>query len=305
MRTPLLSIIMSAKNAEVYVRQSVQSILCQSFKDFEFIIVDDCSSDSTPALLCEFAKSDSRIRLLRNKTILGLTKSLNKALEMARGKYVARQDADDYSHPLRLGLELEFLQNHSNVCLVGTSANIIDAHGDFLCQHHCPVGSSAIRSHLFITNCLLHGSVMFRKSVVDSVGRYRELFRYAQDHDLYLRLSEAHAMDSIDLPLYFWRLSAGGVTVEKQAIQQAFTKLAIIFAKQRLYGRKDSYSEEFIIKNLHLLSKTIPVEPYELKRVFLKMRGGHSQLNWRDFLVLSSHPVLSTRFLYTGLHKYF
>src|SRR5262245_35822647 len=129
MPAPLkLSVLMSVLNGEAYLRLAVDSILAQTFQDFEFIIVDNASSDSTTSILDSYR--DDRIVRLRNDTVLSLTQSLNRGLRSARGAYVARMDADDIASPVRLARQVDFLDEHPDVVLVASHVRLIDRNGD-------------------------------------------------------------------------------------------------------------------------------------------------------------------------------
>ena len=126
---PKVSVVMCVHNGERYLYEALESVLNQTFEDFEFIIVDDASADNTPAILKEYAAQDGRIRLMRNAHNLGLTRSLNKALRLAKGEYIARQDADDISLPQRLEKQVEFLNSNSRTAVVGSWTEVIDEYG--------------------------------------------------------------------------------------------------------------------------------------------------------------------------------
>jgi len=132
MTSPKISVLMSAYNNADYLSQSVNSILNQSFADFELILIDDASSDQSLKIIQDLAFSDSRIKILRNRENLGLTKSLNQGLKIAAGEYIARQDADDLSRPERLAIQCQYLEKHPEIFLCGTSAMLIDEQGEII-----------------------------------------------------------------------------------------------------------------------------------------------------------------------------
>src|SRR5687768_10604451 len=129
---PSISVLMSVYNGARYLSQSIESILAQTFSDFEFIIIDDCSSDSTPQILNEYARQDSRIRIIRNSENKGLTASLNIGLTQAQGRYIARQDADDISLPQRFEKQIHYLEAHPETIVVSSNIGIIDNTGQYL-----------------------------------------------------------------------------------------------------------------------------------------------------------------------------
>ena len=138
---PKISVVMSVYNGTPYLRECIESILNQTCKDFEFIIIDDGSSDNTWKILTEYANQNQQIKLFKNEENIGLTKSLNKGLKLAGGEYIARQDADDVSLPDRFELQTRFLDAHLEVGALGSSAEVIDEQGMSLRQ-------TTLRQHL-------------------------------------------------------------------------------------------------------------------------------------------------------------
>jgi glycosyltransferase involved in cell wall biosynthesis len=183
---------MSVFNGERFLREAVLSIVKQTFVDFEFLIVDDASTDTTPQILRELAAQDARIRIITNPMNLGLTKSLNIALRLAslaQDGFTARMDADDIALPTRLENQVDFLESHSDIGVVGTAYEFVDAQNRVVGQKHPPTTDDEIRRSLIRFNPFLHSSVMIRKTLLDEVNGYDESFRRAQDYDLWMRLA--------------------------------------------------------------------------------------------------------------------
>ena len=186
---PKVSILMCVYNGESHLRQAVKSILEQTFKDFEFIIVDDGSKDSSWQILTEYSTKDSRIVLIQNEKNLGLEKSLNKGLAATKGEYFARQDADDVSITNRLQLQVDFLDNHPEVGALGTSVELIDDKGNTIGKNSLPTDHESLQSLLLLNNFMHHSTLMVRRSLMQKLGGYDEDMRYAEDYDLWWRLS--------------------------------------------------------------------------------------------------------------------
>ncbi len=183
----MVSVLMSVCNGERYVQEAVESILQQTFVDFEFIIINDASTDDTKEILCSF--TDRRITLLENTTNIGLTRSLNKAIQLAKGKYIARQDADDISLPDRLEQEVRILDEKPRVIIVGTFTDVIDEKGVNIGEWKYPTSDSGIRWQMLFDNSFVHTSVMFRADVVTRNNlQYNEHIFWAQDYELWSRL---------------------------------------------------------------------------------------------------------------------
>ena len=170
MSRALITVLLAVHNGEPWLREAVASILAQSWREFEFLIIDDASTDTTPEFLRTL--TDPRIRIVRNETNLGLTASLNRGLQLAQGDLIARQDADDVSHPHRLAKQAAFLSAHPQIAAVGSQAWLIDEHGRSLGRKDLPIGHRGIWwSHLW-DNALAHSAVMFRRKAVLEAGGY-------------------------------------------------------------------------------------------------------------------------------------
>lgn len=187
-QTPKVTVLMAVYNGELFLREAIESILSQTFRDFEFLIINDGSTDGTRDILLSYY--DTRIRLVHNEQNIGLTKSLNRGLGLARGVYVARQDADDISLPRRLEKQVTFLDEHTDVVILGTQAENIDRHGNVCSRRVSSKASSelAIRWQLLFSNPIIHTSVMFHSAVVRQHGGYDECFASSQDFELWSRL---------------------------------------------------------------------------------------------------------------------
>ncbi len=182
---PLVSVVMSVYNGEAFVAEAVKSILRQSFENFEFIIGNDGSTDKTANILRSF--SDKRIKLTHFRKRLTLTLALNKLLKKATGSLIARMDADDRAHPQRLAQQTLFLQRHAKYALVGSWFRLIDADGTKIRTMKMPVTDGEIRRVVMRYNPVCHPSMMFRKSLIDTIGVYDPDLNGAEDYDLVLR----------------------------------------------------------------------------------------------------------------------
>jgi len=182
-----VSVVMSVYNGEEYLGEAIESILHQTFTDCELIIVDDGSTDSTWRILTTY--HDRRITLVRSQENLGLARSLNRGLKIARGDYIARQDADDVSLPARLTTQLEYFSRHSHVGLLGTAYHVVDTKGRHIATHRQPFTDTEIRWQMLFHNAFCHTSVMFRRELIDTgEPPYSKELRYSQDYDLWARL---------------------------------------------------------------------------------------------------------------------
>ena len=188
-QAPKITVLMSVYNGERYLRESVDSIHNQTYTDFEFIIIDDGSTDSTQSIIDEYAAKDKRIITMQNNQRIHLTKSLNLGLKKARGIYIARQDADDISLPERLKTQIEYMEKNSEVGILGTSAEYIDGIGKHIKISLKQTNRNIIGWELLFHNPLIHSSVIFKSELVRSLGGYDEGFLRSQDYALWSKCS--------------------------------------------------------------------------------------------------------------------
>ena len=223
--TPTLAVIMPTYNAEKYLKKAIESILRQTFTDFELIIVDDNSTDGSLNIVKSYFYEE-RIKLIVNKARTGLVRSLNIGLSKARGEYLARHDADDISVSNRFEEQVKFLSKHPEVGLVGTGIFIINEKSEIIGQDIYPENP---KRALMERNVLCHGSVMFRKAAIDKVGMYNKSFKYSEDYELWLRIAKHYDIRNITRPLYAWRYhenSRYGFATQLFKGEFAFNKLA-------------------------------------------------------------------------------
>lgn len=194
---PKVTVLLSVFNGEKFLHEAIESVLNQTFKDFEFLIINDGSNDSSLDVILSY--NDPRVRLIENKRNIGLTRSLNKGLKLAKGQYIARMDSDDISMPNRFDEQIRYFKKHPDVAVLGTSAYRIDENSKIIGKLISLVNPD---KKLFEQNQLSHGSVMFEKKVINSLGGYDELFRYSQDYELWLRVAQRNKVRNLNQILY-------------------------------------------------------------------------------------------------------
>ena len=199
---PEISIIMSVYNGMPYLRQAVQSILNQTYKHFEIIIVDDASTDDSLRYLKSI--KDKRVNLIKNLKNLGLASSLNIALRKARGDYIARMDADDVSLPRRLETQLEFLEKNRDIDICGSYVRVIDNDGKIIGQIKKPLADIKIKKELFWLTPLLHPTWFAKKEVFTKLKGYDEKWDYVEDFEFLIRAKD-FKMANISKYLLFFR----------------------------------------------------------------------------------------------------
>lgn len=187
---------MPAYNAELYIARAIESILNQSFQDFELIIIDDRSSDSTVKIAEKYSKLDSRIRLYLNKTNLKIARTLNKGIFLAKSDLIARMDADDISDKKRLELQYRFLNTNPNVAIVGSYMHVVDGYGNIIAKRTYPTNSDEMKKVMFRYSPFAHPAVMYRKKVVVNFGCY-DYKLACEDTDLWFKLGSKYEFANI------------------------------------------------------------------------------------------------------------
>lgn len=189
--SPMLSVIMGVYNNAPFLREAIESILNQTFSDFEFIIVDDGSTDESPFILKEYAEKDGRIKLLRQENV-GLTRSLNAALAHAQGPYIARMDGDDVALLDRFELQIAFMECHPECVCSGTNVLVVDDMGDPIFYSRQPLLHQHIEKQLLMGrgSAIYHPTAIIRREAMKKIGWYNDIYRIGQDLDLFLRLSD-------------------------------------------------------------------------------------------------------------------
>ncbi len=218
--TVRVSVLMAVHNGEKYLHQALDSILSQTYTDFEFIIVDDGSSDSTVPIVGGYAARDRRMVLVYNEANIGLTRSLNRGLELAQGEYVARMDADDISLPGRLNAQVSFLDDHPEVAVLGTAAYLIDPSGVQGQLIRFPESHDHLRWLMCFDNPIIHPSVMFRRELVIRLGGYDESVSTAQDFNLWYRIGRLAKLSNLQNVYLYLRKHIESVSSTQYLLQQ-------------------------------------------------------------------------------------
>ena len=229
---PKVSVILSVHNGERFLGQAVRSILGQTFRDFELLIVDDASRDGTREII--ESSGDPRIRLIANASRLGLTRSLNKALALAAGDIIARLDHDDFAVPQRLEAQVRFLDGHREVGAVGSDLWILESSGRKL-RDRQPVDDLQCRWQLLFDSPIAHPASAYRAELATRLGGYDDNIHYAQDYDLWSRMAQVARLANIPEPLTVRRAPhEGSVTTKHLASQIAIAETVSVKNVRRL-----------------------------------------------------------------------
>lgn len=200
-KLPQISVLTCCYNASAFVEEAIKSILCQTYSDFEYLLVDDGSTDSTLSIMERYADMDRRIVIIK-KDHTGLTDSLNLGLRQAKGEWIARLDADDMAMPDRLSNQLNFVINNNKVVLLGGGCIEVNNNGNFIKKHSYPQEHNALMNRLEKTKAFFpHSSAFFDKQYILKLGGYNRRFLRSQDRDLWLRIGETARISCLKIPV--------------------------------------------------------------------------------------------------------
>lgn len=311
---PEITVLMPVYNAAEYIRETINSVLNQTFTDFEFLIINDGSTDESESIIKSY--SDPRIRLVNNEQNMKLIATLNKGIELAQGKYIARMDADDICLPTRLEKQYQAMEANPDVALCGTGIKMM---GKKFFQPVVIKEPEVIRNVMRAYNVFFHPTVMFRRSILMEEGyRYNPNYLHAEDYQLFQLMSEKHKLMNVDETLLLYRLSPGGISRVHNTAQQTMTYTITTEALQRIGFTFDrnQYADRYLSKD-QILEIKEKIEQFffqagnreEIKSVLswlwldLSNRGSHHGFwMWRTF---SSLKPLETKSLYKSLVRKF
>jgi glycosyltransferase involved in cell wall biosynthesis len=237
---PRVTVLLPVFNGGATLAQAIESILAQDYDNFELLVIDDCSNDSTAELLSRFAASDGRVRPVRHETNIGLVGTLNEGLRVAAGEFVARMDHDDIALSDRLSVQVAFLERNPGVAVVGSWVYHLGAEPSLDRLVRLPTGPEEVARALGSRNCLYHSSVLMRRAEILDLGGYRAAFLNSEDYDLWLRVSRSHRIANVRQPLLRYRFSIGGATIGRKWEQLYFTALAQSAAQRGVSSMEDA-----------------------------------------------------------------
>jgi glycosyltransferase involved in cell wall biosynthesis len=259
MNLSLVSVVMPVYNSEKYLREAIDSVLSQSYKNIELIIVDDGSTDSGGDIVLSYA--DPRIRLIQNEKNSGIVFSRNRGLEAAGGEYVATLDSDDIALPDRIAKQVDFLEANPDYGLCGTFYRTIDSNGKFLKKINFPTSNQDIQTHLTLGNCFCNSTMMLRGKLAKEL-KYREKYDIVEDYELWYRISKRAKV--ANLPFYGtnYRVHGNNISVAKmndmfalvkKINEHVLTDLAIGFSEEELelHANMLNGSIDFFIQDGH------------------------------------------------------
>lgn len=251
---PRVSVVMSTYNDHDSVGEAIESIRCQTFQNWEFIVINDGSTDGTQKVLEHYAAVDFRIRLIHQENT-GLTAALIKGCSESKADLIARQDADDKSMPERLEQQLAILESDPSVGFVSCFADYVGPSGEFLTRVTRPIDSGEATRKLLEERVgpPAHGTIMFRSSIYEQVGGYRPEFYYGQDADLWLRMGEVSKISYVPKVLYCFQFHASSITGSRRSTQKQFG----VFGQRCRQARLSGESEVPILREAKELSSRL------------------------------------------------
>lgn len=217
-KDPLVSVLMPNYNGEHFLPQSIKSVLNQSFSDFEFIVVDDGSMDGSWEIIQKFSEEDGRLIAIRNEKNLRICQTLNRGLEKARGKYIARMDSDDVAHPDWLEKLVAFMEKEENkkVGVCGANFFIIDEKDNRTGKKVFPETDRECREAFWFRNPFAHNTVIIRRECFSEFGGYDEEFIYAEDLELWMRFAQKYELHNLQEFLVDYRIFGENSVIRKQ-----------------------------------------------------------------------------------------
>lgn len=238
MSVPMVSVVMSVYDQVEFVGEAIESILNQSFEDFELIVVNDGSTDGSTEVIGRCASADARLRVFEQQN-RGLVYSLNAGCAMARGKYIARLDADDVAISSRFEQQVEFLERHPEVGVLGGGMYLLGREGSIRGKMLFPQDHQSIMDWLSRAQCIVHPTVMMRTEVFRSVGGYRRALSKAEDYDLWFRIAEHSQLANLPHPIIYYRVHPGQATFAKMEEEVAAEMAVRLAARRRACGDPD------------------------------------------------------------------
>lgn len=268
-RAPAVSVVMPVHNTERFVGEAIESILGQTLQDIELILVDDGSTDRSPAILDEYAARDARICVVRHPTAMGRGAARNTGIDVARAELLAFADADDVSLPERLEQQKAYMDAHPDVGLVFSKLVITDVDGNTIGIKRTPFDKAQLLESMRRYCHFNHVAALFRTQVVRDAGGYRNGFAAAQDYDLLLRLIERAKTGVLDVPVYRYRQVPTGVKYGAGDVQRRSAAIAREFARQRAERGDDDYESYMRDGKMPTISK--PAGPPDLPSYYCKL----------------------------------
>lgn len=293
----LVTILMPVYNGETYLKESIESILNQSFTNFDFLIIDDGSTDQTENIINSY--NDNRIKYLKNDSNLGIVKTLNKGLSYIKTKYIVRMDSDDVCFPDRLKKEISYMEKNQDVAVLGCSADIINKRGEKKGSWSFKFPDNHANTYLLFGNCMIHSSIVMRNDILK-----REKFSYdilhnaVEDYGLWLKVSKNYWVDLLPEKLLKYRINPNGIT--SRANEDHHQRICAHIDVYRDYFNEicsDEISDNSLLAYYQFIHSSLRREDIELLAHFLKVLtpniSAQKKISNKVFLKLLSNTYRS------------
>ncbi len=228
---PLVSVLMPVYNGEKYISEAIDSILQQTYTHFELLIINDGSTDTSKEIILSY--NDPRIRYIENETNSGLIFTLNRGIDLAQGKYIARMDADDISLPKRLALQVAYLEQHPTIGMCGASAYRIDAAGNIVGKMGKICDTNLLQASLLFSSPYIHPLMMIRTPLLQQ-NKYNAAYKHGEDYELWIRLAEQTKGANLPNYLLHYRWHDSNISVVYNEVQIAHNKVLVAQAMKHL-----------------------------------------------------------------------
>jgi len=268
-KNPLVSVVMPVYNTEKYLAEAIESVLNQSFKNFEFIIVDDASTDAGLEIIKKYSAKDKRIKILQNEKNLGIAETRNRGILEAKGKYIATHDSDDISTLDRFQKQVDYLEKHNNVGVVGSYIEIFSEDRKNTSIRKYPENDKDLREIIFFACPIAQPTSMIRRDVFEKVGLYDKKYPPAEDLDLWFRIGTKYELANIPKILLKYRESLFSATTKKTRLMEKLS-LKIRFKNWENSAYRFGL-KAFLYNSVHLLSLFIIPSKFKIL-LFQKMR---------------------------------
>lgn len=285
MKNPKVSIILSVYNEEGVLEECIESLLNQTYNNIEIICIDDGSEDSSREILKKYDSENEKINFVPNQKNIGLTKSLNKGIDIAEGKYIARQDADDCSLENRIEKQVQYMEDNPEVFLTGQHSDTVRFYDEFgnLLKKFRPEKKKELDLEERVS--VIHSSIMFQN---DSL-KYREKFRYSQDYDLYLRIkTDRGKIETLDDEILYKKIQLDSISSRNNVEQSYFREKAREFYYQRKKRGKDRYDDWKPNPPEQKVTEKSKKKHYYQKKMEYSMESGNKELSQKFYEKYSS-----------------
>lgn len=282
MPSPFVSVIIPCYNAEGFIEQSIQSIIMQTYKNLEIIVCDDCSTDGTYQILEKLTLEDKRIVLLRNERNLQIVTTLNKMIEIAKGKYIARMDADDLSLSTRIEKQVKFLENNPDYGICGTRAWVIDEKNKIINKSRIPRTNADIQIFKNYDSPFFHPSVMIRTDIM-KMYFYNLEYQFCEDFELWQRILKRTKGINLSERLFLYRRVETSIcnnSHSQQKQNELRKKLQTGFDVKNIYKLKSLESGAFLYIKL-IKDGVLKFSPFPLKNFLFVFEYVISKLDFQ------------------------